>query len=236
MRVDHNGNWQLNADSSTFASGTVPFSADTWHNLKLRFSGKKIIAIINGMQVGSARDVKYSSGMAGVGSGWNNARFDNFTVQPFTGPLPTQPSDPRLVNLALGNKARASSQAGDSYSPDKANDGDSNATRWCSAAGTGEGQWMEIDFGKDVTLEPVITREFRGFITKYKIQYWDGSEWKDAYTGGSMKDPSPKVDTFTAVTASKGRRIITSTSGVYNSVSIWEFEVYNSTGAVTAQK
>ena len=51
-----------------------------------------------------------------------------------------------------------------------------------------------------------------------------------------MKDPSHKVDTFSAVTASKVRRIITSNSGVDNSVSIWEFEVYNSTGAVPAQK
>lgn len=236
LRVDHNGNWQLNADSSTFASGTVPFSADTWHNLKLKFSGKNIIAIIDGVQVGSARDVKYSSGMAGVGSGWNNARFDNFTVQPFTGPPPKPTIEPRFINLALGKTARASSQWSCDYSAGKANDGDSAATRWCSAASTGAGQWLEIDFGKDVTFDTVITREFRGFITKYKIQYWDGSEWKDAYTSGSMKDPSPKVDTFPAVTASKVRRIITSTSGVYNSVSIWEFEVYNSIGAVPAQK
>jgi hypothetical protein len=93
------------------------------------------------------------------------------------------------------------------------------------------GEWLEIDFGIPITFDTVITREFRGFITKYKIQYWDGAEWKDAYTGGTMKDPSPKVDTFTPVTANKVRRIITSTSGVYNSVGLWELEVYNSKAA-----
>jgi len=174
--------------------------------------------------------------MAGVGSGWNNARFDNFTVQPFTGPPPAPTPDPRLLNLALGRKAKASSQASDGCSAGKANDGDSTGTRWCSAAGTGAGEWLEIDFGKKVAFDTTITREFRGFIIKYKIQYWDGSDWVDAYAGGGMKDSSPKVDAFPAVTASKARRIITSTSGVYNSVSIWEFEVYNRSGVTPTQK
>ncbi|MHC4418508.1 MAG: discoidin domain-containing protein [Planctomycetota bacterium] len=230
LRVDHNGHWQLSADSKTLVSGTAAFSADTWHSLKLGFSGIKIVAFIDGIQVATTRDVKYNNGMAGVGSGWNNAQFDNFKVLSYAGQPSETTIEPRFINLAHGRTTRASSQASTKFGPGKANDGDAT-TRWDSAPGKTVGEWLEIDFGIPITFDTVITREFRGFITKYKIQYWDGAEWKDAYTGGTMKDPSPKVDTFTPVTASKVRRIITSTSGVYNSVGLWELEVYNSKAA-----
>ena len=229
LKVDHNGNWQLNADSNTFASGTVPFSANEWHNLKLKFSGKNIIAFVDDERVASARDVKYSTGMAGIGSGWNNAQFDNFKVQPFTTTPPKAKPDPAMANLALGKKARASSHASPEYTPGRAIDGDPT-TRWSSAPGTGKDQWLEINFGTPTTFDTILTRQFRGFIITYKIQYWDGSEWKDAHTGGKMEDPSPQIDTFPPVTANKVRYYVTSKSDIYNSVSLWELEVYNSAG------
>jgi beta-galactosidase len=235
LKVDDKGSWELNADSKMLASGTVTFSANTWHSLKLKFSGSNIMALIDGLLVANARDIQYSCGMAGVGSGWNKAQFDNFQVSPFTGPQPKPRHDPGFVNLAKGKKATVSSQFSDEYSADKAVDGDSTTTRWCSAPGTGAGQWLEIDFGTDVTFDTVVTREYRGFITTYKIQYWNGSDWADAYVGGSMEDPSPKLDTFPPVTARKIRRLMTSTSGVYSSVSVWELEVYNTTSAPPAK-
>jgi len=234
LKLDDKGNWQLNADSETLACGSVPFSAETWHNLKLRFSGTHIMALIDGLLVANARDITYSCGMAGVGAGWNNAQFDNFIVTPFTGPPPVSGYNPELVNLALGKKASASSQLSDDYSAGRAVDGDSTSTRWCSAPGTGPGQWLEIDFGTDVTFDTVITREYEGFITKYKIQYYSGSDWIDAYVGDSAEDPSPKIDAFPPVTAAKVRYLITSTS-VYPSVSVWELEVYNTASAPPAE-
>ena len=80
LKVDRNGNWELKAAKNTLASGTVLFSANAWHTLKLKFIGTNIIAFINDVQVGYICDTTYSSGMAGIGSGWNNARFDNFVV------------------------------------------------------------------------------------------------------------------------------------------------------------
>jgi hypothetical protein len=227
--VDQKGNYTLNADSKILAAGSVPFSANTWHNLKLKFAGANITALINNHRVADVIDIKYKNGMAGVGSGWNNARFDNFKANPYTGPPPKPVSDPKLLNLALAKTATASSTKDPDYNPNKAADGD-HTTRWSSAPGTGKDQWLEIDFGTPTTFDTTITRQFRGFIVKHKIQYWDGSEWKDAYTGGKMEDPSPQIDTFPPVIANKMRYYVTSKSDIYNSVSLWELEVYNSTG------
>jgi galactosylceramidase len=229
LMVDQKGNWTLKADSKILAAGSAPFSPNTWHNLKLKFAGPCIAALIDNRQVANAIDIKYKNGMAGVGSGWNNARFDSFKASPYTGPPPKPVSDPKLLNLALAKTAAASSTAALDYNPNKATDGD-HTTRWSSAPGTGKDQWLEIDFGAPTTFDTTITRQFRGFIVKYKIQYWDGSEWKDAHTAGKMEDPSPKIDTFSPVTANKMRYYITSKSDIYNSVSLWELEVYNSAG------
>ncbi|QGQ97776.1 hypothetical protein EHS13_24245 [Paenibacillus psychroresistens] len=108
----------------------------------------------------------------------------------------------------------------------KANDG-STSTRWNAADASGIGQWLQIDFGANVTVNKVITKQVLNRITGYKIQYWNGSSWADAYTGGLM-GTSPKSDTFTSVTTSKIRLYVTSVQTDANNTcpSIAEFEVY----------
>lgn len=227
MKVDQAGNWEIKASSTTIASGTTSFSANAWHTLKLKFSGTSIQGYVDGVQIVGVSDSSYGSGMAGLGGGWNNAQFDNFTVQSFSGPTPTP--DPASVNLALGKTASASSQWDSNYSADKANDGDSSNTRWNAADGTGAGEWLQIDFGSNITFDKTITKQFGNRIAGYKIQYWNGSSWIDAYTGGVM-GTTPKTDLFTAVTASRIRLYVTSAQddgGTYTCPSIWEFEVYN---------
>jgi O-glycosyl hydrolase len=132
-------------------------------------------------------------------------------------------------NLALSATASASSQWDSNYSAAKANDGN-GSTRWNSANGTGAGEWLQMDFGTSTTFNKTISKQFLNRIAAYKIQYWNGSSWLDAYTGGVM-GTSPKTDTFTAVTSSKIRLYVTSAQsdgGTYPT--LWEFEVYNEGG------
>ena len=82
LKVDANGRWELTAYTKTLAAGTVSFAAERWHKLSLRFNGLSIAAVIDGVEVKTIQDGTFSAGMAGLGSGWNNARYDNFTVRP----------------------------------------------------------------------------------------------------------------------------------------------------------
>jgi hypothetical protein len=85
LKVGADGRWKLKAYTKTLAAGTVSFAADRWHKLVLKFIGKKIVASIDGVEVKVIEDGTFSRGMAGVGSGWNHALFDNFAVRPIPG-------------------------------------------------------------------------------------------------------------------------------------------------------
>jgi hypothetical protein len=90
LSIHETGSWKLcYGDFSSFetasdvvlSSGTIsPFSANGWHNLKLSFNGTTIKAYIDNIQKDSITDTEKCSGMAGLGSGWNNAQFDNLIV------------------------------------------------------------------------------------------------------------------------------------------------------------
>lgn len=86
LLVHSDGRWQLlstkyKVPTITLASGKVPFSAMKWHHLELTFQGIRIEALIDGKRVASLNDAIHRAGMAGIGSGWNRAEFDNFRVQ-----------------------------------------------------------------------------------------------------------------------------------------------------------
>lgn len=83
--VDQKG-WQLvsaayKQPTKTLASGSMTFPLHTWRHLELRFKGDQIQAMIGGKQVASVTDESHKSGMVGIGSGWNQAEFDNFAVR-----------------------------------------------------------------------------------------------------------------------------------------------------------
>lgn len=81
LKAGTDGRWELKAFTKTLAVGKTPFAADRWHELTLKFSGPKITASIDGRKIASIEDRTYSGGMAGLGSGWNLARFDDFSVK-----------------------------------------------------------------------------------------------------------------------------------------------------------
>ena len=63
-----------------------------WHNLKLRFSGTDIQGLVDGVAVVSAKDTRFSHGMAGLMAGNNKKRstpfFGNLLINAVNAPTP----------------------------------------------------------------------------------------------------------------------------------------------------
>jgi hypothetical protein len=82
LTVASDGRWTLWAYKSLLAEGHVAFAADAWHKLKLTFAGTRIGVAIDGATVRTVDDSAHRNGLAGLGSGWNTALYDNFAVWP----------------------------------------------------------------------------------------------------------------------------------------------------------
>jgi hypothetical protein len=70
----------LKTEPARLASGTLQLAPHSWHRLSLRFQGAGIVAEVDGRGVAQVTDATHGKGMAGIGSGWNWALFDNFEV------------------------------------------------------------------------------------------------------------------------------------------------------------
>ena len=86
LSVQQDGTWEL--DSTKFktptnklASGKVPVQLKTWHKLALAFKGTAIRASIDGALVANVTDTSHAKGMAGIGTAWNTAQFDNLSIK-----------------------------------------------------------------------------------------------------------------------------------------------------------
>jgi len=120
LRLSPAGAWGLYATTSSgpgnqLASGQITLT-NTWHNLKLRFSGSTITGFVEGSQVCSVTDTTYAAGMVGFITGdltnYNTAMFDNLIVNPVGGatPPPTrfaQDSAPPYAPVVFGLTATA---------------------------------------------------------------------------------------------------------------------------------
>jgi hypothetical protein len=69
-----------------------------------------------------------------------------------------------------------------------------------------------------------VIRQFGDRITRYKIQYWDGNQWREAFTGGPMG--AVQRDQFPAVIGSKLRLLVQETKGG-QTPSIFSLAAYN---------
>jgi len=225
LKVNSDGRWELKSFKDTLAVGTNSVRADEWHKLALRFSGQEIVASIDSVVVKKfqpdADDLGgFDKGMAGLGTGWNHAQFDNFSVRE----IPPTADALRRINLARGKKITASSNYSPSYSAGCANDGNS-ITRWNAAAGDEVGAWLEIDFGQPTRFDRVALKQLDGRIAKYKIQYLDGDQWRDAFSGETTTDFWRA--SFAPVQSRKVRLLVVSVRNNLTA-SIFEFAVYDS--------
>jgi galactosylceramidase len=223
--VRSDGRWTLRARRATLAEGRAAFAAGQWHRLRLTMAGPRITAAIDGKEAGAAVDMTCRRGLAGLGSGWNSAMFDDFSVRPVA-------PGPALANLAAGKPAAASSQWSDAYAARCAVDGN-DETRWNSAPGKLAGEWLQLDFGRKTRFDCVAVRQFQNRITKYKIQYLDGDRWVDAVSGDTQGQAS-WVARFAPVAAEKLRLLVVAVRGSNaesDTPSIFELEVYHTAAA-----
>lgn len=102
-------------------------------------------------------------------------------------------------------------------------DGDPD-TFWSAPAGSHHST-LEVHFAKPVTFNRALTMEWLNDgqrIEKYSVDVWTGSSWKTVASAHAMGHE--KIDTFPAVTASRVRlNIHSSTDGA----AIREFQLYN---------
>jgi O-glycosyl hydrolase len=105
LRISNAGAWSItkhtttNADT-TLASGTRPaLGLNTWHNVKLGFSGTQITGTLDGVTLATVNDGSYSTGQIGLGVvGYQTDQFDNLTITPNAGPTPP----PETVGVLRG--------------------------------------------------------------------------------------------------------------------------------------
>lgn len=126
-------------------------------------------------------------------------------------------------NLVIDKPAKASSTWSNqsTYDANKALDGD-DKTRW--SAFKELTPWLVIDFGENTVFDQVEINEYSSRVQEFKLQYWNGKEWVDAYKGKNIG--AKFTATFEPVTGSKVRLNVTAST---NEPSIWEFGVYNTT-------
>jgi len=87
LRVRDNGDWSIAKNTSagilsTLSSGTHPgLGLNTWHNIRLGFSGNQITASLDGGALGTVTDRSFTAGQVGFGVvGYQTNQFDNLSV------------------------------------------------------------------------------------------------------------------------------------------------------------
>jgi len=81
FRITTGSNWTLNAGNYVIASGNMSFEPFTWHKLKLRMHGNSISVFVDNIELTSITDNRFTHGLAGLGSDFNFAEFDNLEIR-----------------------------------------------------------------------------------------------------------------------------------------------------------
>ena len=167
-------------------------------------------------------------------SGWSRVR----EIYGLDGVAKENPSVEN-ANLALDATASASGSENDSFPAAHANDGN-YVSRWGSKPLTKENgpQWLRLDFGSPKTFNQVKLFWERAAGKNYKLQYSDnGSEWKDIVHVTDGAPGEVRSFGFAPVTARYVQVIATENfPEIWNTVSIYEMEVYNNSWDVIRDK
>ena len=76
------GDRTIGEDGSPLAQGQVNLAAGQWHLLYLGMIGDQITVRIDGATLATVRDSTHLQGQAGLGCGWGENQFANFSVHP----------------------------------------------------------------------------------------------------------------------------------------------------------
>ena len=156
---------------------------------------------------------------------------ENFRIDkdPQPGPGPTDPPAGEAL-ISRGKPVTASSSEDSTLAPAKAVDGVAS-TRWASAEGV-DPQWLRVDLGAGAEISRVELTWEAAYAKQYRLEVSaNGTDWtrlaaETAGNGGT--------DTWTGLTG-EGRylRMYGTARGTAWGYSLWEIEVYGSTGGTT---
>jgi beta-glucanase (GH16 family) len=128
--------------------------------------------------------------------------------------------------LSQGRTATASSTENGGTPASAAVDGDTG-TRWSSAAS--DPQWLQVDLGATDTISSVTLNWETAYAKAFKIQTSDnGSTWTDVY---STSTATGGVQTVSVNGSGRYVRMYGTTRATQWGYSLWEFQVYGSTGS-----
>jgi len=130
-------------------------------------------------------------------------------------------SGPVLAGDA-GGFSSASSIHSEPYLPEYAVDGN-RQTRWASRIFAGQPQWLQIDFGRPVSVESLVIHWERAHAVHYQIQVSDdGRDW---HTVHEQQNGQGNTEAIPGLSA-KGRylRVLSIKPGEFNLASIWEID------------
>jgi glucose/arabinose dehydrogenase len=136
---------------------------------------------------------------------------------------PDDAAPPPAEDKALNKPATSSSNYNATFSPDKANDGNSN-TRWSSAKGL-DNQWWQVDLGAVRKVDKVELNWEAAWARTYKIQTsTDGANFTDA---ASVSGTGPGIQqiTFNARDA-RYVRVLGLTRATSYGFSFWDARVF----------
>ena len=81
FKLFSNGDWQLLALDSIISHGFIKIKDKRWTNLKLKMSHNLITGFIDNLQVVKIFNNKYTHGLCGIGSSYDQNLFDNFSIR-----------------------------------------------------------------------------------------------------------------------------------------------------------
>lgn len=178
LRVWGTGEWSLYSQcllegDVELAKGTVPFGVGAWHRLELEMKGDAITVRIDGEERATVHDDRHTTGSIGLGvSAWQNAQFDNVSVEP-TAPWPRFVPHDGMTVSATSEHAR--NHRGYEFHARNAID-DRPESSWYS-------EWdppaplpqsITLDLGREYRVEglvyqPELHGGLNGKITRYRI-------------------------------------------------------------------
>jgi hypothetical protein len=128
--------------------------------------------------------------------------------------------------LSQGKPATASSTENATFPASNAVDGNTG-TRWSSAFS--DAQWLQVDLGTTATIGQVVLNWEAAYARSFQLQVSaNGSTWTNIYsttTGGGG------VQTLTVSGGGRYVRMNATARGTVYGYSLWEFQVFGSTGS-----
>ncbi|MFB9834977.1 discoidin domain-containing protein [Actinoallomurus acaciae] len=141
---------------------------------------------------------------------------------------PPRPAHAADALLSQGRPATASSTENAGTPASAAVDGDTG-TRWSSAFS--DPQWLQVDLGSSATISQVVLNWEAAYATAYQIQVSaDGSNWSTVY---STTTGAGGTQTLTVSGTGRYVRMYGTARQTQYGYSLWEFQVYGSTGGTT---